>query len=52
MLNSLEKYYNIQIKTAKGTIITETIKAINELEAIDIMYAKHKKKNIIDIKAV
>lgn len=52
MQNSLEKFYNIQVTTAKGTIITETVKAINDLEAIDMVYAKHKKKNIIDIKVV
>lgn len=52
MYNNLEKSYNVQIKTAKGTIILEKVKAINELEAIDITYAKHKQNNIIDIKVV
>lgn len=51
-MNSLEKSYDVQIKTAKGTIILETVKAINELEAVDIAYEKHKKNNIIDIKVM
>lgn len=51
-MNIYEDIYKVEILTANKGIITEDIKAINDLEAIDIAYAKHKNENIIDIKVV
>ena len=46
----MEQTYKVQIITADNYTHIEEIKAINELEAVDIAYAKY--KNIIDIKVV
>lgn len=46
----MENTYKVEILTADNITHTEEVKAINELEAIDIAYAKY--KDIIDIKVV
>lgn len=46
----MEQTYKVQIITADNITHTEEVKAINELEAVDIAYAKY--KNVIDIKVV
>lgn len=46
----MEQTYKVEILTADNLTHIENIKAINELEAVDIAYAKY--KNVIDIKVV
>ena len=46
----MEQTYKVEILTADNITHTENIKAINELEALDIAYNKF--KDIIDIKVV
>ena len=46
----MEQTYKVQIITADNLTHIEEIKALNELEAVDIAYAKY--KNVIDIKVV
>ena len=44
------KEYNVNVVLTSGEVYFITVKALNELEALDIVYAKY--KNIIDIKVV
>ena len=46
----MEQTYKVEILAADNLTHTEEIKALNELEAVDIAYAKY--KNVIDIKVV
>ena len=46
----MEQTYKVEVLTADNITHTEEVKAINELEAIDIAYAKY--KDVIDIKVV
>ena len=46
----MENNYTVEFITEDNLIHTETVKALNELEALDIVHAKH--KDIIDIKVV
>lgn len=46
----MENNYKVEVITADNLTHIEEVKALNELEALDIVYAKY--KNIIDIKVV
>lgn len=46
----MEKEYNVNVVLTSGEVYFITVKALNELEALDIVHAKY--KNIIDIKVV
>ena len=48
----MENTYNVEITTKNGTIFTETVKALNELEALDKAYAMWSNLEIMDIKVV
>ena len=42
--------YTVEVITADNLTHIENVKALNELEALDIIHAKY--KNIIDVKVV
>lgn len=50
----MEDFYNIEIITADNKKHYERVKALNDLEAIDMVQLKYKvmEKEIIDIKVV
>ena len=48
----MEKEFVVNIILESGLAWFENIKALNELEALDIVHEKYKKKNILDVKVV
>ena len=48
----MEQTYKVQVITADNFTYIEEVKALNELEALDIVHAKYKDTDIIDIKVV
>lgn len=48
----MEKEFKVQIITADNMTYIEKIKALNELEALDMAHEIYKKEDILDIKVV
>lgn len=48
----MEKEFTVNIIFESGLAFFEDVKALNELEALDIVHAKYKDKNILDVKVV
>lgn len=48
----MEQIFNVEILTADNMTHREKIKAINDLEAIDIAYSLYNKEDIIDLKVI
>lgn len=46
----MEQTYKVEVITEDNITIIEEVKALNDLEALDIVHAKY--KNILDIKVV
>lgn len=48
----MEQIFNVEILTADNITHRERIKAINDLEAIDIAYSLYNKEDIVDMKVI
>lgn len=48
----MENNYTVEVTTDSGLKFTEKVKALNELEALDIVHEMWSNLNILDIKVV
>ena len=48
----MEQTYKVEVTIKDSLTYTEEVKALTDLEALDIVHAKYKDTDIIDIKVV